>query len=156
MIVLEHTVRSVNLANMILNDIDAFMSQIVQDDDAPIYISSEGLSYGSKGDATLNLATYKGVLLGKLCEHYKDKIRGLYTYPPISMKAVAGCAKKGETGDKDKMINAFMRQNVNCRFRQYLLEGRLINKTNYIPCVDDIVDSYWALATMLKKENFIK
>jgi len=26
-------------------------------------------------------------------------------------------------------------------------------KTNYIPGIDDLVDSYWALKTMMLKEN---
>jgi hypothetical protein len=34
--------------------------------------------------------------------------------------------------------------------------GKFINKTNYINCVDDIVDSYWVLKTMLIKCGLIK
>ena len=54
------------------------------------------------------------------------------------------------------MIDAFMRETVNNKFHNGLIAGDFINKTTYIHCVDDIVDSYWALITMIKKEGFIK
>lgn len=156
-IVLEHTKRSAELANMIINDIDTFIIDNIGDiTNTEIFISSEGLSYGSKGDAALNLATYKGVLLAKLYEHYNQSLKGLYTYPPVTLKSVAGCAKKGELSDKNKMIRAFIKEPVNTKFKENLLKGELMAKTNFIPCVDDIVDSYWAVKTMLVKEKFIK
>lgn len=154
-IVLEHTVRSTELANMIIADIDAFMTAKGITDQNNIYISSEGLSYGSKGDATLNLATYKGVLLSKLYEHYSNRLKGLYTYSPITLKATAGCVKKdiSNTNTKERMINAFIKENINHPFTRCLQDSTLKSKTNYILCVDDIVDSYWALKAMLKKES---
>lgn len=155
-IVIEHTKRSTNLANLIIDTIDLFIANIVKTEKIDMFISSEGLSYGSKGDAALNLATYKGVLLSKLYEHYIDQLKGLYTYPPITIKSVAGCAKKGELSNKNKMINAFTKEPCKTLFKEFLLNGKLLAKTNYIPCVDDIVDSYWALKTMLVKEKFIK
>jgi len=55
------------------------------------------------------------------------------------------------------MIDAFMRETeAKTGFYVGLVKNEFINKTAYIPCVDDIVDSYWALITMLKKEGFIK
>lgn len=150
-IVLEHTRRSTELANMIIEDLDIFINEYT-DPTCLIYISSEGLSYGSTGDAALNLATYKGVLLSKLYEHYQERLVGLYTYPPITMKSVAGCAKKGTLADKNKMITAFMKESVSNSFHSALIDGKLLNKTSYIQCVDDIVDSYWAVVTMIKKE----
>jgi len=96
-IVLEHTIRSTELANLIVETLDHFLEFIAYvEPGAPIYISSEGLSYGSTGDAALNLATYKGVLLSKLYEHYKGRLYGLYTYSPITLKATAGCAGKNK------------------------------------------------------------
>lgn len=154
-IVLEHTKRSTELANMIIEDLDIFIKEYT-DGDNPIYIASEGLSYGSSGDAALNLATYKGVLLSKIYEHYFGQLKGLYTYPPVTMKSVAGCAKKGTLADKNKMIIAFMKESVSNSFHSALIDGKLINKTAYIPCVDDIVDSYWAVITMIKKEGIVK
>lgn len=152
-IVLEHTTRSVQLANMIVNDIDIFINANKLEN-LPLYISSEGLSYGSKGDAALNLATYKGVLLGKLYEHYFGRLYGLYTYSPITLKATAACAKKDSMSSKTKMIDAFIKEPITHQFKDALLDGKLLAKTSYIPCVDDIVDSYWALMTMIKKEGF--
>lgn len=155
-IVLEHTRRSTDLANLIIKTLDNFIDNELHASDTLIYISSEGLSYNSTGDAALNLATYKGVLLSKLYEHYFDRLKGLYTYPPITMKSVAGCAKKGQLADKNKMIKAFTKEPINSIFKDMLLQGKFMAKTNFIKCVDDICDSYWAVKTLLVKENFIK
>lgn len=156
-IVLEHTIRSTELANLIVETLDHFLEFIAYvEPDASIYISSEGLSYGSTGDAALNLATYKGVLLSKLYEHYKGRLYGLYTYSPITLKSVAGCAGKNKQISKTPMIDAFMKEPINNKFHNGLIAGDFINKTAYIHCVDDIVDSYWALITMIKKEGFLK
>ena len=112
-IVLEHTKRSTDLANMIMDDLDRFLYEYLSlEKDTPIYVSSEGLAFSAKGDATLNLATYKGVLLSKLYERYFGRMYGLYTYSPITMKSVAGCAKKGELTDKNKMISAFAKEKL--------------------------------------------
>jgi len=95
---------------MIIADIDDFLDNIVNaDKDTPIYVSSEGLSFGSKGNQTENLATYKGVLLAKMYEHYFGRLYGLYTYSPITLKATAGCAGKNKIKTKTPMIDAFMR-----------------------------------------------
>jgi len=49
--VLEHTKRSIELANMIIADLDDFIDNIVcAGKDTPIYVSSEGLSFASKGN----------------------------------------------------------------------------------------------------------
>ena len=137
---------------MIIEDIDNFIkNQGLEDYD--LYVCSEGLSYASKGDATLNLATYKGVLLSKIYEHYGDYLRRLFTYPPISLKATAGCAGKDDIKDKSKMIKKYILENNQIKMRLCLANNMLIAKKNYITGVDDIVDSYWALKTMVKKEN---
>lgn len=151
-IVLIHTIRSTDLANMIIEDIDNFIKkQNLEDYD--LYVCSEGLSYASKGDATLNLATYKGVLLSKIYEHYGDHLRRLFTYPPISLKATAECAGKDDIKDKSKMIKKYILEKNQIKMRLCLANDMLIAKKNYITGVDDIVDSYWALKTMVKKEN---
>ena len=153
-LVLIHTIRSTELANLIINDIDQLISQF-NCEDYDLYVCSEGLSYASKGDATLNLATYKGVLLSKIYEHYGDQLKRLYTYSPISLKATAGCAGKADVKDKNKMIKKYILENNNIKLRLCLVNGMMKSKTNYIPGIDDIVDSYWALKTMVKKENII-
>ena len=160
-IVLEHTKRQVELANLILTTIDEFMNSMCTDSDntpneCDIFISSEGLSFASKGDAGLNLAGYKAVLLTKLYTYYNNRLKGLYTYPPISIKSIAGCAGKGKMKDKDAMINAFKKEPISHQFHTYLCNGKFNTKVHYMKCVDDIVDSYFAVKTMLKKEGFIK
>lgn len=152
-LVLIHTIRSTDLANLIINDIDEFINDKMQLTDYDLYVSSEGLSYASKGDATLNLATYKGVLLSKIYEHYGDHLKRLYTYSPITLKATAGCSDKESRADKTKMISKYIQQNTNIKLRLCLANGYMKSKTNYIPGIDDLVDSYWALITMMKKEK---
>lgn len=153
-LVLVHTIRSTDLANMIIADIDKLIEKTVgQKEDARLYVCSEGLSYDSKGDAGLNLATYKGVLLSKIYEHYGDSLARLFTYSPITIKATAGCAGKKTAGEKLPMINAFLRMAPETPFKKAVSGGELIAKTNYIDGVDDLVDSYWALMTMIRKEK---
>lgn len=150
--VLIHTIRSTDLANIIIEDIDNFIkNQGLEDYD--LYVCSEGLSYASRGDATLNLATYKGVLLSKIYEHYGDHLRRLFTYAPISLKATAGCAGKDDIKDKNKMIKKYILENNQIKLRLCLANDMFKAKKNYIAGIDDIVDSYWALKTMIKKEN---
>lgn len=151
-LVLLHTIRSTELANIIINDIDQFIDNL-NISDYDLYVCSEGLSYASKGDATLNLATYKGVLLSKIYEHYGDNLKRLFTYSPITLKATADCANKDDRKDKNKMINKYILQNNNIKLRRLLSAGYMKSKINYITGIDDIVDSYWALQTMIKKEK---
>ena len=152
-LVLIHTIRSTDLTNLIINTIDDFIFNTLKLTDYNLYICSEGLSYASRGDATLNLATYKGVLLSKLYEHYNDHLKRLFTYSPISLKSTAGCASKEDIKDKNKMIKKYILQKNNIKLRLCLANGFMKAKTKYITGIDDIVDSYWALQTMIKKEN---
>lgn len=152
-LVLIHTIRSTDLANLIINDIDELITNKFELTDYELYVCSEGLSYASKGDATLNLATYKGVLLSKIYEHYGDHLARLYTYSPITLKATAGCSSKEDRADKTKMIKKYIAQNNNIKLRLCLANGYMKAKTNYIAGIDDLVDSYWALKTMMQKEK---
>lgn len=152
-LVLIHTIRSTDLANLIINDIDELITNKFELTDYELYICSEGLSYASKGDATLNLATYKGVLLSKIYEHYGDHLARLYTYSPITLKATAGCSSKEDRADKTKMIKKYIAQNNDIKLRLCLANGYMKAKTNYIAGIDDLVDSYWALKTMMQKEK---
>lgn len=145
-LVMTHIKRAVNLANKICDDIQNIVIKYNAKD---IYVCSEGLSYGSSGDAVTNLATYKGILLSKLYESF-NSIKAIYTYSPTTLKSTAGCAKKTDVKDKNKMINAFINENINHIFGTKI--DSLKNKTNYVKCVDDIVDSYWAVKTMIIKE----
>ena len=152
-IVLIHTIRSTDLANMIISDIDNLIAS-AELESPDIYICSEGLSYDSRGDAGLNLATYKGVLLSKIYEHFGDNLKRLFTYSPITIKATAGCATKEARSLKQPMIQSFCRQAPVTPFKTAVTDGTLVAKTNYIEGVDDLVDSYWTLVTMSKKEKY--
>ena len=152
-LVLIHTIRSTDLANLIINDIDELITNKFELTDYELYVCSEGLAYASKGDATLNLATYKGVLLSKIYEHYGDHLARLYTYSPITLKATAGCSSKEDRADKTKMIKKYIAQNNDIKLRLCLANGYMKAKTNYIAGIDDLVDSYWALKTMMQKEK---
>lgn len=152
-LVLEHIVRSNDLVNMIISDISEIMSKydIVIDRDN-IIISSEGLSFASKGDATLNLAAYKQVLLNKL---YELGFKNIKTYSPITIKSCAGCAKKSNQS-KLSMIDAIKNENPNAHKFIYNLiynESDLKKKTSYVNTVDDLVDAYWCLKTTIIKEE---
>ena len=46
-----------------------------------------------------------------------------------------------------------MKAPINNPFKNALVNNQLISKTNFIEGVDDLVDSYWALKTMVKKEK---
>lgn len=154
-LVLIHTIRSTDLANLIINDIDGFIAEHFDSpEDCELYVASEGLSYASRGDVTLNLATYKGVLLSKIYEHYGDMLKRLFTYSPPTMKAVAGCSAKKKASEKKNMIQAFCEDLPSSPLTEAILTGRLTAKTNFIDGVDDLADSYWAFRTMIIKENF--
>ena len=154
-LVLIHTIRSTDLANLIIKDIDNFITEHIENPaDCELYIATEGLSYASRGDVTLNLATYKGVLLSKIYEHYGDNLKRLFTYSPNTMKAVAGCSAKKQAGEKKNMIHAFCEDLVQSPLTEAIREGRLTAITNFYDGVDDLADSYWAFKTMLKKENY--
>ena len=137
-----HIKRAKDLADNIVYTIKEHIKQKTV---ADVYVSSEGLSYGSKGDATLNLATYKAVLLVKLLENFD--VKRLMTFSPISIKAVAGCAGKDKVKDKNAMINSFKEESLDHPFKNNIEEFK--KKTNYTQCVDDIVDSYFCLKKML-------
>lgn len=154
-IVWEHTRRSVSLSDMIVDAIVDFIEREVNQFNYELYIASEGLSFNSTGDAALNLATYKGVMLGKLYERLNHHIKRLCTYPPISIKSTAGCATKEKKSDKNSMIHAFIdNDDYETEFKRGLLLGKFTTpKKNFIKCVDDLCDSFWVLKTMIKKEG---
>lgn len=151
-LVLEHIKRSVELSNLIINDINniIYKYNIKKDD---VIISSEGLSFASKGDATLNLAAYKQALLNKL---YENGFTNIKTYSPISIKSIAGCSKKCNS-DKLSMIDAIKMENFSHKFIQMLAtdENKLKKKTAFISTVDDLVDAYWCLKTTIIKEGLL-
>ena len=144
-----HTERSKQLADLIVDTLQKFLQDHNISESEEIFIATEGLSYGSSGDATLNLATYKGVLLVKLIENFN--VKELYTFSPISMKALAGCSSKEKRNDKNAMIEAFRKDYFKNEHKFHKNIKDFIKKKNYAQGVDDITDSYWVLKKMLQE-----
>lgn len=118
-------------------------------------IAFEGSSFASKGDAALQLAGYRYVLISRLLDFFK--LENIFTYAPLTIKSVAGCATKDKKG-KDSMIEAFKNENIDHKFCRVLRNSpeKLKLKINYIDGVDDCVDAYFVLKTLKIKENIEK
>lgn len=117
------------------------------------YIGFEGLSYASSGDVVLQLGGYKYMLMAALSEIVP--LENMFTYSPITVKSIAGCAKKGM--GKPDMIKAFMDSDIQSGFRTALRDNtdKFMKKggKNYIDHVDDLVDAFWVLQTTMIKEK---
>lgn len=148
-LILEHVDRAINLSEIILRTIDDIVSSnnIKKED---VVIANEGFAFSAKGDAALQLAGYKYVLMEALINHGYVNLK---TYSPITIKKTAECSKKGL--GKDSMINSMSKQNVDHHLIKVLSEtpDYLKKKSNYILCMDDIADSFWNLKTCLNDLN---
>ncbi len=139
---------AVYLANLIRDSLKPYLNRNT-------LLSFEGLSYASTGANVLQLGGYKYMLMDKLSELVP--LSNMFTYSPITIKSVAECAKKGMT--KADMINKFIEAGpAHCKFRMKLFEFpekfQTPKSKNWIIHLDDLVDAYWALETLRKKENF--
>jgi hypothetical protein len=128
------------LARLILNVLRQYLN-------GGAYIAFESLSYGSHGDVILQLSSYKGVLMQMLTEVIP--VENIFTFAPTTVKHTAGCSKKGMK--KSDMIEVFKTRST--PFSLYLKENEEKFKTkggkNYIPHLDDFVDAYFVLETLL-------
>ncbi len=109
-------------------------------------VALEGLSYGSGGNAMLQLCGYRYILLNEIVSMVP--LTNIFTYAPISVKKTAGCSEKGKT--KADMIEAFKQTNND--FSRYLCNNEELFKTkkgNWRTHLDDIVDSFWVLETLV-------
>ena len=114
------------------------------------YIALEGLSFGSTGDAILQLSGYKYLLMQELRRWVP--LERMYTYAPITVKKTAGCSKRGLT--KNDMIRSFVNEGHEFsetigKYPELFMKAGL---KNYIELLDDLVDGYWVLQTMKEKE----
>ena len=136
------------MANELVSRIIETIKSIVLDE--KVMFSFEGSSFGSKGDAGLQLAGYRYLLVSELGKLYG--LKNIFTYAPLTVKSVAGCATKDKKG-KDSMINAFGQA---CTHPLALTiknnSMALKKKTNYVSGVDDLADAYWVLQTLRVKE----
>jgi hypothetical protein len=118
------------------------------------YVVFEGLSYASSGDVVLQLGGYKFLLMNKLSS--KIPFCNIYTYSPLTVKATAGAAGRGK--NKEDMINSFIKSSPDSRLRYVMLNNpEIIQKKTgkWIDNIDDVVDSYFIIQTLLSKENFL-
>ena len=144
---------SVLLAEMIIKDIKSLLeTKGYNESNCNIKIANEGFSFNSKGNSQLKIDGYKYILMDRLSKFTSSYL--LFTYAPQTIKSIAGCAKKGMSS-KEYMINSFLNENIEHDF-YYILktdDSKLRKKKNFIECIDDIVDSYFVLKTLLKYEN---
>lgn len=145
----EHINRASVLSRLIVLGIEVILNHYNVDKEQ-FTIVNEGFAFGATGNAILELSGYKYILLKDL----KDAgfTGPYYTYSPISIKKSAGCAHKGST--KQDMIDAFSKQEINHMLVTVLKDHpeELKKKKNYVSCLDDIVDSYWAAITYLNNK----
>ena len=139
-----HLLSAISLSELIVEKIKPILN--------PNYktiFSSEGLSFGSIGDASLQLSGYKYIFLSKILEICEPE--NILTYAPITIKKTAGCSKRGT--NKLDVINSFIENGPNVLIRSKMKEQNtpLKLKVNWIPGIDDIVDSWWCLETLKQK-----
>lgn len=144
-LIIEHVNRANNLSEIITQTILNKLSEC----NIPVneaIIANEGFAFSAKGDAALQLAGYKYVLMNMLM---RIDFAGFKTYSPITIKKTANCSKKGL--GKDAMITALSKENIDNHFVNILRDDPqyLKKKTNYIHCIDDIADSYWCTKTCI-------
>lgn len=130
------------LSDLILQTLNPFLKDIS-------HVAFEGLSYGSKGNVMLSLAGWRFIFQSQLAKFIP--IENMFTYPPTTIKKTAGCSKKGM--GKSDMINAFASGKSD--FSEFLNNNKEKFQTksgNWITHLDDIVDSYWCVETLIIKQ----
>ena len=124
------------------------------------YIAFEGMSFGSTGDAVLQLSGYKYLLMHQLSSYVP--LERMYTYAPQTIKKTAGCSVKildpitgkKRTQGKPDMIRAFEKEPT--EFSKKVRENPDLfmkkGHKSYIELLDDLVDSYWVIQTHKEKQ----
>lgn len=146
--VIENTKRASEISLTIAQDVKELIGDTNMSE---VYIVTEGLSYASKGNQTLDLSGYK---YSMLIELYRIGIRNIATLSPVSIKSVAAMGRK-MSYEKDFMITAIKGTNPEAhQFIKTLIcnDEALKKKTAFVKCVDDLVDSYWATRALCQKQ----
>ena len=113
--------------------------------DGDYKIGLEGFSYGSKGNAGLDIAGYAYVLRTLLINKYGSD--NLFIFAPSEIKKIAG------KGNANKVLMYDFFKNETCEILaknslfKAIQEGTI--DENEKP-IDDIIDSYWIHKTLLK------
>lgn len=134
------------LANLIKESLLPFLNKNTM-------VAFEGLSYSSGGRSILQMGGYKYILMNEL--NSIVPFENMFTYSPITIKSIAGCAKRGM--GKSEVIEAFIEKGPEHQFRTSLINKEFRNKkdTAWSIHVDDLVDSYWVIETLRDKENIL-
>ena len=111
-----------------------------------IYVATEGLSFASKGQSMLDLASYKGIFLSEVMNVIEPEF--IKTFPPITIKKFAGCSKGVNLKDKDLMLKALTSKDGCEKIHPLVADLKslspiLMKKTRFTAGVDDLVDAYW-------------
>jgi len=136
---------SIHLAKSIIGDLSTYLLE------SDVELAFEGFSFASSGDAVLQLAGYKYILMSELL--YYVPIERMYTYSPLTIKSIAKCSKKGMK--KKEMIDAFVNDKPECLLAEVMRKNpeKLKKKINWVEGIDDIVDSYWVVKTHEEKRK---
>lgn len=148
-LMIEHIIRARNLAELI---IDYILKKLENTEYKPenCAIINEGLSFSSKGNATLDLSGYKYILMDRMME---SRFTKFFTYAPNTIKKTAECSKKGM--GKEDMIQA-AGCNADVHILNYTIKNdpmMLKKKTAWVPCIDDLADAFWCMKTYIEKEG---
>ena len=120
-----------------------------------IKIGIEGISFASPGNTKVQYAGYHYVLRLLLTIVLPIKYDAVYVYAPNTVKKTAG---KGNF-KKDQMIEAFINSDAvelqNCPLRNGLIKTPELYQSpkakHWMKPLDDIVDSYWTMKTLLNE-----
>lgn len=147
-LMVEHITRARHLADLIVSYIWSKLKNTGYSSKDSVIVN-EGLSFSSKGNATLDLSGYKYILMDRLME---DGFKKFYTYAPNTIKKTAECSKKGM--GKEEMIQAAGNEPVH-KFNNAIKNDpmSLKKKTAWVPCVDDLADAFWCMKTYIEKEG---
>jgi hypothetical protein len=135
---------AIYLSNLIIASVKPYLNKLS-------LISFEGASFSSGGNIGAQLYAYKYILMNELTKYIP--LENMYTYAPLTLKSIAGAAKKGM--GKSEMITSFISKNISCKFSEELQKNpdkfKKKGEKNWIIGLDDIVDSFWALETLRVK-----
>ena len=133
---------SLNLAATIVKE----LRQVIPADDwREVQVAFEGYSYGSKGNALIDLVTMTTVLKQMLHLLTEKKI---YVFSPKQIKNLA--TGSGNAG-KDSMYDFFLKEDLlkYSSFRQYCSEVEISGGKIPKP-LDDVIDSYFVAKSLIK------
>lgn len=134
---------SLNLASTIVKGL---RKHIKKEEWDLVQIAFEGYSYGSKGNALIDLVTMTTVLKQML---HLLTMKKIYVFAPTQVKSIA--TRKGTAG-KDLMFDTFLEEKLvqSTSFKNYCKEVEIENGKIPKP-LDDVIDSYFVAKCLIEK-----